>query len=252
MKQLLTARNEAILAQLAWARLLLAFDFDGTLAPIVSDPAQAVMRRRTRERFSELCGLYPCAVISGRSRADVGRRLGEATVGHIIGNHGIEPPVTSERFVARVRRARDLLASSLEEWPGVSLEDKRYSLALHYRRSRHKRLVRAQMEDRIASLPGNFKVVPGKLVLNVVPRGAPNKGDALLRIRDLEGADVALYVGDDATDEDVFTLDQPGRVLGVRVGFSRSSAAGYYLRAQADVDELIRRLIAFRRSRPQR
>ncbi len=252
MKQLLAPGNAAILAELAWARLLLAFDFDGTLAPIVSNPAEATMRRRTRERFARLCRLYPCAVISGRSRGDVLQRLGDTEVGHVIGNHGLEPALRSERFLARVRRAHGLLSASLSEWPGVSLEDKRYSLALHYRRSRQKRMVRAAMEARIAALPGDLKIVPGKLVLNVVPRGAPNKGDALLRIRAQERADVALYVGDDVTDEDVFKLDQPGRVLGVRVGYSRSSSAAYYLRTQDEVDELLGRLIDMRRNRSHR
>ena len=55
--------------------------------------------------------------------------------------------------------------------------------------------------------------------------GAPNKGDALLRLRTSDGAHTALYVGDDVTDEDVFRLDQPGRLLTVRIGKSLTSAA---------------------------
>jgi len=60
-----------------------------------------------------------------------------------------------------------------------------------------------------------------------------------LSLRSAEGADVALYVGDDVTDEDVFGIDQPGRLLSVRVGDSRGSAAHYYLRKQAEVVRLL-------------
>lgn len=91
-----------------------------------------------------------------------------------------------------------------------------------------------------------MRVVPGKFVLNVVLASAPNKGDALLDLRAREGADIAMYVGDDVTDEDVFRLDQPGRLLTVRVERSRTSAAAYFLRDQREVDQLLKRLITFR------
>ena len=58
-----------------------------------------------------------------------------------------------------------------------------------------------------------------------------------------EGADTALYVGDDLADEDVFQLDQPGRLLAVRVGESAASSAGYYVRDQKAVDSLLAKLV---------
>jgi trehalose 6-phosphate phosphatase len=91
--------------------------------------------------------------------------------------------------------------------------------------------------------------VPGKLVVNLVPAGAPNKGTALVELRKAEQADTALYVGDDVTDEDVFELEQPGRLVGVRVGASRSSAAAYFLRHQREVDRLLGRLVTLREGR---
>jgi trehalose 6-phosphate phosphatase len=95
----------------------------------------------------------------------------------------------------------------------------------------------------VTSLPTPMRVVPGKLVVSIVPARAPNKGDAVLDLRSRERADIAIYVGDDATDEDVFRIDQPGRLLGIRIGEAQNSAAAYFLRSQREVDRLLRRLV---------
>jgi trehalose 6-phosphate phosphatase len=84
------------------------------------------------------------------------------------------------------------------------------------------------------------RLVGGKLVVNLLPAGAPHKGLALEAARERFGCDTALYVGDDETDEDVFALDQPGRLLAIRVGRRRGSAAGYYLRNQREIDRVLR------------
>lgn len=246
MKHILSRANVDVLAQLAWARVLLAFDFDGTLAPIVEDRSAAVMRPRTSQLVSRVCTLYPCAVISGRSRSDVAERLGGARVKYVVGNHGMEPSPGQRRFEREAASARALLVAALRAWPGVDVEDKRFSLAVHYRRSRRKREARAAILAAVAALPTPMRVVLGKMVVNVVPARAPDKGDALLDLRARAKADTALYVGDDVTDEDVFELDQPGRLLTIRVGKSRSSAAAYFVRDQREVDTLLARLVALR------
>ncbi|MFM2420090.1 MAG: hypothetical protein RL385_4813 [Pseudomonadota bacterium] len=249
MRHLLSRDSGEVLAQLAWSRVLVAFDFDGTLAPIVANREEARMRARTSELFSKVCSLYPCAVISGRSQPDVSARLGAAPIKYVIGNHGLEPGASLDEFEEEIAQARVSLEETLAGTAGVDLEDKRYSLALHYRRSRNKRLARSAILSAVAALPVRMRVVPGKLVVNVVPERAPNKGDALLELRKAEQADTALYVGDDVTDEDVFELDQPGRLLTVRVGDSRSSAAAYFLRDQNEMDRLLAKLIALREKR---
>ena len=193
-----------------------------------------------------LCTLYPCAVISGRSRGDLAARLGGAAVQHVVGNHGLEPGAGQAAFERDMRRARPLLEEALRPWAGLDIEDKRLSLAVHYRRARRKRDARAAIDQAVGNLPMRLRVIPGKLVANIVPERAPNKGDALIHLRTLAHADTALYVGDDVTDEDVFGLDQPGRLVTVRVGESTSSAAAYYLRTQRDVDVLLATLVAFR------
>ncbi|MFM2418807.1 MAG: hypothetical protein RL385_3530 [Pseudomonadota bacterium] len=250
MRRLLSRESGELLEQLAWSRVLVVFDFDGTLAPIVADREDAQMRARTSELFARVCSLYPCAVISGRSQPDVAARLGAAPIKYVVGNHGLEPGASLDEYEEEIAQARASLDETLAGIAGVDLEDKRYSLALHYRRSRNKRLARSTILAAVAALPVRMRVVPGKLVVNVVPERAPNKGDALLELRRAEQADTALYVGDDVTDEDVFELDQPGRLLTVRVGESRSSAAAYFLRDQNEMDRLLAKLIALREERP--
>lgn len=246
MMHLFAPENSGVLAQLAWARVLVAFDYDGTLAPIVTDPQRAFMRSRTSELLTRVCELYPSAVISGRSKADVLSRLGGAEVDHVVGNHGLEPGTRLEEFEQDMRQALEALRRSLSAIQGIEFEDKRYSLALHYRNSRNKELARRAIRDAVASLPVSTRIVLGKLVVNVVPDGAPNKGDALLELRTAAQADTALYVGDDVTDEDVFRLDQPGRLVSVRVGESRVSTAAFFLRDQREIDRLLFQLVRLR------
>jgi trehalose 6-phosphate phosphatase len=186
-------------------------------------------------------------VISGRAVKDVQRRLAGIPLRAVIGNHGLEPWRATEELRAVVARWRARLAPALGALAGVELEDKVYSLAVHYRRSRRKKEALSAIVRALATL-GEARVIGGKQVVNVLPLGAPHKGVALERERDRLGCDTAFFLGDDETDEDVFALDRPGRLLTVRVGASRVSQASYCLRSQAEVDELLARLIALRRS----
>lgn len=246
MRDLLAQVNAGVLQQLAWSRALLAFDFDGTLAPIVADRDGAAMRARTLRLFERVCARYPVAVISGRSQRDVRARLGDATVTRVVGNHGMESGAVDASFLRDAARAREHLAAALAAVPGVDLEDKGLSLALHYRAARSRRAARAAIDAAVRAAPVALRVVPGKLVINALPAHAPDKGDALQRARDEAHLDTALYLGDDVTDEDVFVLDQPGRLLSVRVGRTRATAAPWYVRDQRAVDALLARLLALR------
>jgi trehalose 6-phosphate phosphatase len=250
MKALLSRENRVLLDQLAWSNVLLAFDFDGTLAPIVANRHQAAMRARTARLFTSVCERYPSAVISGRAKADVARRLSGAKVRYLIGNHGLEPGTRLGMFERQVVQAHPRLEAALEGVPGIDIENKRYSLAVHYRRSREKAKAREAIRRAVAALTTPMRTIPGKLVINVVPEAAPSKGDALVALRDRTEADIAMYIGDDVTDEDVFRLDQPGRLFTVRIGRSKTSAARYYLREQQEIDTLLEHLVALRVEHP--
>ena len=103
MADILASRNHLVLARFARSNLLVAFDYDGTLAPIVQAPDRARMRPTTRRLLRSVTERYPCMVISGRARADLIRRLGDLPVEHVSGNHGLEPWGENERYVQQAR-----------------------------------------------------------------------------------------------------------------------------------------------------
>jgi trehalose 6-phosphate phosphatase len=251
MRSILAKKNRGLLEEIASSDVLLGFDFDGTLAPIVASHEQAVMRRTTRRLLAEVARLYPCVVVSGRSQADVGRRLAGIELCAVIGNHGLEPWRASGALRRRVGRWRAALAGPLGSLSGVELEDKGFSLAIHYRRSREKQKALAAILRALSTLRG-IRVIGGKQLVNVVPAGMPHKGMALERERKRLRCDAALYVGDDVTDEDVFALERSGRLLAIRVGATRGSRAAYCLRSQAEIDELLRVLATARRKSARR
>jgi trehalose 6-phosphate phosphatase len=245
MKNILLRSHRRIVARFARSNVLLAFDFDGTLAPIVAFPERAHLRQATSELLNDLTSLYPCIVISGRARADVLERLRGIPVHGVIGNHGIEPWAASERLMEEVERWGPLLKRQLSSVRGIRIEDKVFSIAVHYRQAREKEKARAAIVKAAAAL-NDVRVVGGTLVVNILPKGAPHKGMALERERERLGCDAAIYVGDDETDEDAFALYPPARILTIRVGASPMSVASYYLQSQADVDELLRVLVVAR------
>lgn len=245
MKSILSRDNREVLEQFACSNVLLAFDFDGTLAPIVADRDGAAMRPTTRACLAELSRLYPIVVISGRGQADVHRRLNGTGVCDVVGNHGIEPWKATARLKEEVRRWLPVLHERLFSMRGVKIEDKGFSVAIHYRQSREKKRAQAAIHEAALEL-GDIRVIGGKQVVNFLPLGAPHKGLALERERRGHGCDTAIYVGDDETDEDVFGLEQPGRLLAIRVGAKRSSQAAYCIRSQNEMDELLRVLAAMR------
>jgi trehalose 6-phosphate phosphatase len=227
-------------------RPLLGFDYDGTLAPIVKDPKKALMRESTRALFADVVQRFPCAVIGGRSRHDVAALLDGLAPLAIIGNHGIEtedgdlPPPPEDLLSAW----QEELDERLETMPGVVVEDKLYSLTVHYRASPDPRAARRLALSAARSLE-SVRVVAGIQSLNLLPKGAPHKGAALLRAAAKAQCSTALFVGDDRTDEDAFGA-APGRVLGIRIGPSDRSAARWCLRDQLEIDRLLQRLLQLR------
>jgi len=244
MKCLLARAHQDVLVRLSWSNVLLGFDFDGTLAPLVARPDRAALRPSTRRLMRRVAELYPCVVISGRGVSDVGRRLEGIPLRAIVGNHGLEPLRATDGVRRKVQRWKARLAPRIAEFQGVEIEDKTYSLALHFRRSRRKTETLRGIGRVLRDLR-EVRTIGGKQVVNVVPADAPHKGAALEHVRDRLGCDSALFLGDDVTDEDVFALEHPG-LVGVRVGAARHSQASYCVTRQRDVDVLLERLIELR------
>jgi trehalose 6-phosphate phosphatase len=252
MKYILEPRHRAALQRFVGqsdpARVLLAFDYDGVLAPLAKDPYGASMRPGTRALLGEVARRYPTAVVSGRAWKDTAR-LSEGVVPTVVGNHGFElgrPVPVPQRTLRQVRGWRRRLEAELEGVPGVHFEDKRSTLAIHYGLSRLWRRAERAVYEAANRLEGT-RLIPGKKVLNVLPHDFPSKGDAVRALLAKFRLDAALYAGDDVTDEDVFTLGAP-MVLGIHVGRG-PSLAPWRLGSQDDIDALLAVLVEARPAR---
>ncbi len=246
MKPILSDEGRPVLQTIARERALLVFDFDGTLAPIVDVPELAEMRAETRALLRVTSLLYPCAVVSGRPRADVARRVEGVPLVAIVGNHGAEPgfgPVDRalRREVEGWARALQL---ALGGTPGVEVEEKGLSIGIHYRRAPDRSWARRLALAAASRLP-DARVFAGRAIVNVAPAGSPDKGAAVAEILRRIGARGAVYVGDDVTDEDAFRDEAVA--VGVRVGRTHASSATWYVPGQQDVDALLRGLVVARR-----
>ena len=203
------------------APLLLGFDVDGTHAPIVQRPEDAAVPEPTLRVLASLAGRRATrlAVVSGRAAADAARIVALDGV-WVIGNHGAEvvapdgtlavDPLVAP-YAPAVAAAAGALAAPVRAVPGARLEDKRWTLTLHYRRVADAAGV-AALEAATTTAGRDFGLVlhRGKQVFELRPPVRVNKGTALLRLaRDLGAAAPGaglLYAGDDATDEDAFRV----------------------------------------------
>jgi trehalose 6-phosphate phosphatase len=245
MLHVLAKRNLHVLANFADSNVLLAFDFDGTLAPITRRPDQTRMRRETRRLLTAVSHRYPSVVISGRARDDLIRRVGGVPIWHVAGNHGVEPWAEEARYHVKVGRWAAALERRLAGQPGIDIEDKTFSLTIHYRRARSVPRAKAAIARAIRGLRG-VRVIGGKRAISLIPSGAPHKGAALERVRRLLVCDTAVYVGDDDTDEDAFAAAGPQRLLAIRIGRRSTSIARYCLSTQQEIDALLQALLDLR------
>lgn len=236
--------------------VLLAFDLDGTLAPLAARPDEAVVPDDVQHLLAVLAVRTPVAIITGRAVRDARRMLWFAPR-YVIGSHGAEglpnEDAATASFAALCRRWSLQIGESgvRERIPGTLLEDKLYSLALHYRLTREPEEARRALLEVISSLSPAPRVIEGKRVLNIVPAEARHKGEALRALIVHARVGRALYIGDDVTDEDVFELRLPG-VHTVRVEPDGPSAAEYFLRRQVDVPTLLREISRIMAAAPRR
>ncbi len=249
MLDILADAQREVLARFAASNVLLAFDFDGTLSPIVAQPADACLREETRRLLVAVSNHYPCVIISGRKRDDVSARVEGIFWREVVGNHGLEGTSNHDALRPIVEGWRERLATTLAAEEGLILEDKALSLSIHYRLAPHEDAARTFILRALGSLGDGARIVPGKQVFNVIPKGAPHKGTALRALQARVGAATAIFVGDDVTDEDVFEDAADDGLLSIRVGESADTAAPYFLRDQDAIDALLERLLALRSAR---
>lgn len=236
---MLAKRNLPVLASFASSNVLLAFDYDGTLAPIVAQRDRARMRRETSRLLADVARRYPCVVISGRRLDDITRRLNRIPVWHVFGDFGYEPAPPAQRPPERVRDWVKRLTEDLPSHRGLVIEPKQYSVTVHYRSVRDKRRAVEAITQAVAELK-DARAINSPQAITLMPYGGPDKGVALQQARRQFSCDTAIYVGDDETDEDAFASDRPARLLSIRIGSARESKARFTLKRQTEIDALLK------------
>ena len=226
--------------------LLLGLDFDGTLARIVPRGEDAQMLPDARAAIEALksCAGVTIAAVSGRAIADLAARVPIRLI--LAGNHGLEIRGDNFDFVhpraaasqEALHRISEAIRSRVSVIPGTVAEDKRLTATVHFRRSPRDcikeiaRIVKSTVEPESSQ----FVLREGRKTFEIRPRVDWNKGSAILWLRDKiepSGKSLICYIGDDATDEDVF---QSAEGIMIHVG-SLPTAARFNVK---DPDEVAR------------
>jgi len=252
MQHLFTPEGEAALAAVLRLQPLMAFDFDGTLTPIVARPDDARVSLVVATRLKALASRLPVAIVTGRAVADVRERLGFEPQ-YIVGNHGAEadtaataggPPAGAlasqlDGFRATLRAHGEALQEA-----GVLVEDKGLSIALHYRLSRDRARAQRLISDLLTPAPAGLRLFAGKMVVNAVAADAPDKAQAMHALVARLGAAAAFFAGDDVNDEPVF-VSAPAHWLTLRIGREDpTSRARFCLEGPQEMAMLLDRVLA--------
>ncbi|CAH0520891.1 unnamed protein product [Peronospora belbahrii] len=243
-------------------RLVVFLDYDGTLTPIVNDPALALLSPTMKDTLEKLREKFITGVITGRSLHKIQEFVSIPQL-YYAGSHGFDiegPDGTSiknqvaAQFLLDLHGLRDELKEQIKDITGAEVEDNIYSVSLHYRN------VDPAVQPQVSSLAYNMrdkhsriKLNEGKMVYEFKPKIDWNKGKALLWLLQTleldEHDDVyTIYIGDDTTDEDAFRLFQTHynrKGVGIVVTEeSMSTDASFTLRDTNEVCEFLNRLIA--------
>ena len=281
MNSLFSLAGALALEQLRTGNSVLAFDLDGSLAPLVPHRADVQVSPSTARRMTTLMLDWPVAVITGRSVDDAAQRL-NFQPHYLLGNHGAEihgatqakaspfGSMSSRKYDFKVAHCLEHCRGRLARWTpqfqvqGIEVEDKGLSIAIHYRQAQHvnetEQWLRTILSIDMAWLSGledwqAVSVTWGYKVVNIVPTTAPNKGHALIEIMHDCGATTALMVGDDINDEAAFAV-LPAGSMGVHVGAASRlvargddspTAAQFNLSSQAMVEPFLDLLLTLRR-----
>jgi alpha,alpha-trehalase len=243
----------------AGRHLLLLCDFDGTLVAFHPDPAAVVLDHDLRGVLSVLSRTpgTTVGIVSGRHLPDLHQRASLPGPIFLAGSHGLEIDGPGESFrhpqagdaTRTLRGIAENVRPRLAGLPGVFIEDKEISIALHYREAAAGAVAAARLLFMAAAQAhldaGHLRLLPGADVLELLPAIAWDKGDAVNWIRDraegAHGAALTVYIGDDVTDQHAFRAVGPA---GVTIAASeRPSGAEFTLDGPANVRRLLRMLM---------
>ncbi|GAB3898971.1 bifunctional alpha,alpha-trehalose-phosphate synthase (UDP-forming)/trehalose-phosphatase [Spirosoma agri] len=232
----------------AHKRLLLV-DFDGTLAPIVNDPAEARPSGDLQTILVNLAESSDVVVISGRNRAFLEKTFAGIPV-HLVAEHGAflkKPDQPWERLDLStdnwVDPVRSIMNYFVDRFPGSFIEQKETAIAWHYRMVGSEDVegqaidLSTQLRQVSSSIP--LTVIQGNKVVEVKP-AQHSKGTVALSLMEQKPYDFIVSMGDDTTDEDMFR-QLPNWAYTMKVG-PGTSFARYRLARQQDVETLLRQM----------
>jgi trehalose-phosphatase len=234
-------------------QLLIACDYDGTLAPIVEDPTKAVPLPESVAAVRALAALpqTTVAVVSGRALRDLATLSRLPSEVHLVGSHGSEFDIGFvERLAPELIEVRTRLRNELRrivaEQPGVRLESKPASIAVHTRGATPE--VAARVVKAVRNGPAAWSdvtVTQGKEVieLSVIPT---HKGTAIDQLRTQISASAVLFMGDDVTDENAFA-NLHGPDVGIKIG-SGETQANYRVADPIEAARVLGLLLQVRRT----
>ncbi|WP_263250596.1 trehalose-phosphatase [Saccharopolyspora rosea] len=250
----LPAELRRVIVQLARTpRLLVACDYDGTLAPIVADPTQAKPLPESVHALRSLAALpsTTTAVISGRALRDLATLSRLPAEVYLVGSHGSEFDVGFvHELEPEATRLRTSLQVAMQEIvagkPGVTLENKPASVAMHVRQAEPEVAEGALREARTGPATWDgVQVTEGKAVIELAVVQT-DKGNALDALRHQVSATAAVFLGDDVTDEKAFARLH-GPDLGIKVGDGDTLAA-YRIKDTTEVATVLAFLMEERRT----
>jgi len=244
--------------------ILLFLDFDGTLAPIASTPSRSHLPSNTKKLLKQLHSLtnVKLAIISGRDLDEIRKMVGISGIVY-GGNHGCQisgPDINWHHAfpVAWLKELQQLykeLRAAAKKLPGVIVEYKNISIGVHFRNVKNKAMARFREVLAEVSKPyiASLLIKPsiGKKVVELGLVTAWNKGKAvnwlIKRLKNSQTSQsyVPIYIGDDVTDETVFTaLKHKG--ITIHVGAGQRTAASCYLRNPSEVAMFLEKLSLLR------
>ena len=225
----------------AWAIFL---DFDGTLVDFASTPAEVLRDAGLIALLARLDAVLhgALAIVSGRSIATLDSLLAPLQL-PMAGLHGLERRTADGVLhghagdTAWIGPLREALRHHVDAHPGLLLEDKGLSVAVHYRRAReHEAATRSLLQQLCCSLPAEIEMLEGDAVLELRP-AACNKGtavEAFMREPPFAGRR-PLFIGDDITDSDAFAF--VGRSGGMAIAVGERVPAPWHLAGPMAVRE---------------
>lgn len=254
--QILTheTKKKLIIDYLKSNNRLILLDYDGTLVPIVEKPEKAIpddellnlLEQLSREPRNEI------VIISGRDKRTLEKWLSHLNVG-LVAEHGvwIKEKRGGWNMIEPLRnewkeKIRPILELYVDRTPGSFIEEKDFSLAFHYRKADPElSSVRTrELKDALLHLTANLNldVFEGNKVIEIKNAGV-DKGRAALHWVSKKKWDFILAIGDDLTDEDVFTI-LPESAYSIKIG-SGPSKANFILDSVMDVRLLLKELVRY-------